>query len=175
MSSYDETNSPFPIPECTSSLLPHHHRQHIARLRSSVNDLKRKASELSNKSNVSAAEILEARLKHVASDVELYAAMFNGMKATFTAGQVSGTAMEDVKKQARQILTKKRKTAATLATLQCNKESVLEQMAGESTMKQRSIKNRDMIRAYEAIVVNSFRHVSDLPASLSRSKKKHDT
>ncbi|KAI9871512.1 MAG: hypothetical protein M1830_002801, partial [Pleopsidium flavum] len=152
----------FKIPERTSSLMATTHRQRIVHLTRSSNELKRKASSLSQQSGTASTELVDTEIELSQNDYELYTAMFRGLKEVWEAGNMSG---DDFKVQGKEVWRKRTRLNKERTTLQQDRNNILERLNKE---------NPKVLEAYKTAITTSFASKSAPPASERRDKHTHE-
>ncbi|MCJ1449979.1 hypothetical protein MMC28_000307 [Mycoblastus sanguinarius] len=160
--------APTLVPERTSSLLAPDRLTQVTHLTKSINDLKRKASQLWDLSTQSRADFVESQLKLSETEFQLHTLVYRGLKDQFLKGKMDE---EMIKKQARDQIAMRARSAVSMTSLRARKQEIVEEMKNIPD----SLNERDRIEACQAAIVNSFRVVGGLPEQRKRNKKVHES
>ncbi|KAH0562615.1 hypothetical protein GP486_002707 [Trichoglossum hirsutum] len=163
--SYLSTN--FEIPERTSSLAPLYTQQKIQLLRQNHNDLKRKASELSQDSeHLGPAEYLQIRQEQVRNHEQQYQVLFQGLQESFTNNELK---KGDFEKLAYDCWRKRARLTHEDVTISRQRARILRELEGGHYDEE-----PDFAAAYAELLTNIWRTHENPAGWEVRDKHEHD-
>jgi len=157
----------YDIPERTSSLAPGRTQQKLELLRQSSNDLKRKASELSQSSDHPRPEdFLQIRQEQVRNQDQQHQVLFQGFKESFTNDELK---KEDYQMLAADCWKKRARLANEDVTISRQRARILRELAGGSFDEE-----PDYAAAYAELLTNMWKFHERTADWEARNSHQHD-